>query len=186
VALRKHRSFIEGTDRVVVGEVINGADAAVLDVRIIATFYDGQNRLVGAQETVALLPQTQPRQTNPFRLVLSNAPASIERYELSLIWNDFSIVEFDRVSILSENVVEGEAGIEIAGELRNDHRQGIRDLRVVAAFYDAAGDVLDVYTGSVASSQLAPDETTTYMIRTQTPDLPYSSFLVQTQGTLER
>jgi hypothetical protein len=187
VVLRTHRTFVQGSDRIVVGEVVNGSNASVFDVRIIATFYDGEGQLVGAQETVTLLTATQPRQTNPFRLVLTNAPAVIDRYELSLFWNEISIVEFERASIVGEDVDEGEAGLEIRGELRNDHAQALRDLRVVAAFYDENGHILDVFVGQSDSTQLDPEATTPYLIRARFGDgSTHANVLVQAQGILVR
>jgi hypothetical protein len=184
VSLHKHRSFVDGANRIVVGEVINGARTPVFSVRVIATFYDADNRLVSAQETLAMLPQTQWRQTNPFRIVLANAPANIDHYELSLVWDEISLVEYDRLSIVSESV-DQDAG-EIVGEVRNDHRLGLRALRVVATLYDAQGEIVDAFVGQTGVAQLAPDETTTFVVRTGAPDLAFDSFLVQTQGVLER
>ncbi|MEX1018599.1 MAG: hypothetical protein WDZ49_03020 [Litorilinea sp.] len=75
----------------------------------------------------------------------------------------------------------------MTGELCNDHRQAVADLRVVAAFYDAQGAIVNVFVGTVADSQLEPDATTTYAIQAHfVGEASYHSYLVQTQGVLAR
>lgn len=167
---------------------MNGGPAPVYSLRVIATFYDAGGRLVGAQETTALLPQTQPTQANPFKVQLTNAPGAIERYDLTLAWDEISIAEFDRATITREEVREPTdevAGIEIVGDLRNDHRAELRNLMVVATFYDAGGAVLEIVPGSVGAATLAPGEATTFSVQTSA-NLEYASYLVQTQGMIFR
>lgn len=187
VTLRTHRTFIEGSNRIVVGEVFNGSGAPVYDVRVIATFYDQEGQLVSAQETLVYLPATLPRQTNPFRLVLNNAPAVIDRYELSLFWNDISLFEFDRATVASEEVSDSDTGLEVSGELRNDHRQALENLQVVAAFYDTGGEIVDVFVGRLQENRLASEQTTEFVIPAgRLDESSYASYLIQAQGRLER
>ncbi len=184
VFIRNHRSYTEGSSVFVVGEAVNGSNAPVYSLRIIATFYDSGDRLVGAQETVALLPQTQPTQANPFKIELANAAGGIERYDLNLTWDEISVAEFDRVTIAREEVREA-TGVEIVGDLRNDHRDEIRNIMVVATFYDETGAVLDVVQGNTAATTLAPGEVTTFTVQTS-QEIDYDSYLVQTQGMIFR
>lgn len=184
VFVRNHRSYLEGSSLFVVGEAVNGGPASVFNLRVIATFYDAGGRLIGAQETIAFLPQTQPTQANPFQVVLANAPGGIQRYDLALAWDEISIAEFDRVTVAREEVRES-TGVEIVGDLRNDHRDEIRSLMVVATFYDQAGAVLDVLPGSVEAATLAPGAMTTFSVTSSRP-LDYATYLVQTQGMIFR
>jgi hypothetical protein len=185
VFARNHRVYYEGETLYLVGEAVNGAPYPVFDVKVIATFYDAGGQLVGAQETLAALPATVPTQANPFKLALANAPAGVDRYELSLTWNDITLHTYDRVTVVSEST-RTDHGVEVYGELRNDHMSEIRDIRLVVSFYDGAGAVVDLYQGSPASSSLPPGATTPYIISTGKTEIPHVSFLVQTQGVLTR
>jgi hypothetical protein len=175
---------MDGSTLFVVGEAINGSPAPVFGLKVIATFYDIGGRLIGAQETLALLPATQPTQPNPFKLQLANAPGNVERYDLSLTWDEISVAEFDRVTITREEVNQ-EEGLEINGDVRNDHTSELRNIVVVATFYDATGAVLDTVPGSVGNPNLAPGESTTFSVQSATA-IPYASYLVQTQGMFFR
>ncbi|GIV79121.1 FxLYD domain-containing protein [Litorilinea aerophila] len=185
VFLRSHRSYIQGSSLYVVGEVMNGSPVPVYNVKVIATFYDSGGRLIGAQETMTLLPETAPTQANPFKLQLNTTPAAVSRYDLALIWDDISLLEYDRVTVIREEVSD-EPVLEVRGELRNDQPVEVRDLRVVVTFYDADLNVLDVFPGTVGSTTLAPGATTSYTITTDKQNFKYESFLVQTQGVLTR
>ncbi|MCC6167021.1 MAG: hypothetical protein IT329_07310 [Caldilineaceae bacterium] len=188
VFIRNHRGYAEGSSYFVVGEAVNGGPAPVYSLRVIATFYDAGGRLIGAQETMALLPQTQPTQANPFKVQLTNAPGGIQRYDLALAWDEISIAEFDRVTVAREEVrapANEMAGVEIVGDLRNDHRDEIRNITVVATFYDAGGAVLDVVPGSAAATTLAPGAMTTFSVQTSRP-IDYASYLIQTEGMIFR
>ncbi len=185
IFLRGHRSFTRGSDLFVVGEAGNGSGYPVYNVTVIATFFDDAGQLVGATEAPAFLPQTAPMQNNPFKLRLANAPANVAAYELSLRWDDLTLMGYERVTVLSEEL-DMEDGIEVRGELRNDGPAAIANVMAVVTFYTETSDVADVYAASVASTELDPGETTTYSLRIDAPDLAFESFFVQTQGVLGR
>lgn len=184
VFIRNHRGYVEGSSFIVVGEAVNGGPAPVYSLKIIATFYDGGGRLIGAQEALALLPQTQPTQANPFKVQLANAPGGVARYDLALTWDEISIAEFDRVTVAREEVREA-TGVEIVGDLRNDHRDELRNITVVATFYDASGAVLAVVQGSAGATTLAPGAMTTFSVQAD-QKIDYATYLVQTQGMIFR
>ncbi|NJN81419.1 MAG: DUF3426 domain-containing protein [Caldilineaceae bacterium] len=137
--------------------------------------------MLGAQETQTLLPLTEIGQRNPFRIQLTNVAGSVARSELAISWSDVTLQNFERLSVLTQKA-ETEGGLQITGELRNDHGVPLSDIVVVVTFYDAAGEVLDVSTGSVSPSALSPGESGAYTI--VVPNLvDYTSFGVQAQGT---
>jgi hypothetical protein len=182
VFLGSHRSYREGSAMVVVGEAINGSSFPVYGVTIIATFHDAGGNLVGATETATFLPQTVPTQKSPFKLQLFNAPASVDNYQLALRWNEISINSYGRATIITETVSQ-ENGVEITGEIRNDQRSDLKNLVVVATFYDESGAVIDVIPGRTSVATLPPNGTATFSVQTRQP-LTYASYLVQIEGTL--
>lgn len=165
------------------GEAINGGSLPVFGVTIIATFYDTGGNLVGASESAALLPQTLPTQANPFKLQLLNAPANVDRYELTLRWDEITINTVDRATIVREEI-NTDDGIEITGEIRNDHRSDLRDLVVVATFYDENGSVVDVVPGQTSVTSLPPGGTATFSVQAQ--PISHVTYWVQIEGVLWR
>lgn len=183
VFLGSHHSYRSGSAFVVVGEAINGGNTSVFGVTIIATFYDASGNLVGATESAAFLPQTLPTQANPFKLQLVNAPANVDRYELTLRWDEITINTFDRATIVSEELSTAN-GIEITGEIRNDHRSDLRNLVVVATFYDENRAVIDVVSGRTSVESLPPGATATFSVQATNASVPYATYLVQIEGML--
>ena len=185
VFVTNHRSYTEGPDLYVVGEVVNGSAYPAFGVRVIATFFDAGDRMLAAQESFAFLNETAPTQANPFKIQLSNSPANVNRYDLNLSWDDISVVDYDRVTVTREDA-DDEEGVAVLGELRNDHPSAIKNIRVIATFYDSAGQIVNAYPGTVDVSALDPGATTGFAIRTGDPNLEFESVLVQTQGILVR
>jgi hypothetical protein len=177
-----HRSYSEAGSLFVVGEVINGSPAPVYGVTVIATFYDNSGKLVGATESAAFLPQTVPTQRNPFKLQLLNAPSNVNRYELTLRWNELTIGAYGRATITRDEVRQ-ENGVEILGDIRNDHTSTLNHLMVVATFYDENGGVLDVIPGQASVANLPAGGTATFSVQSRQA-IPYASYLVQVEGML--
>lgn len=165
--------------------MINGASAAVYNVRIIGTFYDAANNTVAAAESVAILPMTEIELPNPFKLHLTSAPA-FSRYELNLVWDDFSIITYYPLSVLSQDAEEDKEAetLKVVGEIHNDSASPVENIVLEVTFYDADGQVVNVYTGAPDESALAPDQTSAYTIDVPDPGISFKRFWVQAQGAL--
>jgi hypothetical protein len=168
----------------VVGEVINGGRYPVFNVKVIGSFYDASGNLVGAQESVTELVQIEPELSSPFKLQVENSGGKISRYELTLIWDDISIIDYEELTVLSQETRE-EGQLDVFGEVRNEGSVTVKDIVVVVTFYDSSGTVVDVYRGSTAEPTLARDATTSYSIPIPRSDLTYDHFTVQAQGALQ-
>jgi hypothetical protein len=180
VYVRSHRGFVRDTSYVVVGEVVNNLGAAVFKVRITGAFFNSNGQVVATQEVAAYLVQTEADQRNPFKIQVENLASDIARYELSVAWDEVSVVGFQDIGVLSQEVRENN-GKEVVGEVRNDFSENLGSVVVVVALYDAAGEVVDVYQGTPRATQMAPNEVSPYAIPIA-PDQPFTSLSVQSQG----
>jgi hypothetical protein len=71
----------------VVGEIENNTPNVIKYVKIIGTFYDNNNRVVGTTSTYTDPPNLSPNEIAPFDLLLGGASIStdqIERYTLKI------------------------------------------------------------------------------------------------------
>jgi hypothetical protein len=180
VYVRSHRGFMQDGAYTVVGEVVNNFGAPVFRVRVIGTFFNSVGQVVATQEVVAMLAQSDPDQRNPFKIQIANAPNDISRYELSVAWDDVSVVSYYNLSVLSQEVRDNN-GQEVAGEVRNEFTENLGSVVVVITLYDDAGEVVDVYQGTPQATQLAPNETSPYAVRIA-PVEPFDNVSVQAQG----
>ena len=184
VFLGSHQGFVSDGSYVVVGEVLNGEPFPVFNVKVIGSFYDSSGNLVAAQESLVDLAQIEPELSSPVKLQVDNSGGSISRYELTLVWDEISIVDYEELTILSQEA-RTDGGLTVVGELRNDGSVTVKDIVTVVTFYDSAGQVVDVYRGTVSSSTLQPNETAAYTIAVPNSDLAYDHFSVQAQGALQ-
>lgn len=159
---------------------MNSIAAPVFRVRVIGTFYNASEQVVATQEVYAFLAQTSPDQRNPFRFQVDNLAGDITRYDLTVAWEEISVVTYQDIAVLSQEVRQNN-GAEVVGQVQNDFEETLGSLIVVVALYDAAGGVVDVYQGTPQATQLAPGDTTDYAIPIA-PDQPFTTFSVQVQG----
>lgn len=165
---------------IVVGEVVNSSAAPVYRVRVTGKFYNSNDQVLATQEAVAFLAQTEADQRNPFRLEVANASPDIMRYELNVHWDDISVVSFQNLAVLSQEVRENN-GPEVAGDVKNDFTENLGSIIVAVTLYDEAGAIVDAYQGTPRATQLAPGDTSTYAIPITT-DQSYATISVQSQG----
>lgn len=184
VYIRSHRSTVEGGNYVVVGEIINGRAFPVYGAKIIGTFFDNSGTVVGAQEELTLFPKTDIEESNPFKLSVTDPSGQIERYELTLVWEDISIIEFLPVDVRNTKLEE-EDGLTVSGELGNSQGTELTSIIVGVTFYDEDGNVVAVFDQFFGSESLAPGETMPYSISIAGPDFEYETFRVQAQGNVD-
>lgn len=182
VTVRSHRNYSEGSFLYVVGEVLNGTGQSVYFAKIEARFYNAADQLVATESAFTSLTETEPSQRNPFKLLLSNPPADIARYELGVTWLDDGVLDYRPITVLSHQTRDN-FGVEVFGEVRNDQPGEMRSARVAVAFYDAAGEVVDTDYGFPSSTTLAPGATSVYSVKTFS-DIAFVSMAVQAEGYL--
>lgn len=183
VYIRSHVGSAGGGEYVVVGEIINGEDYPVYGARVVGTFYDGSGNTIGAQEEMAIFPKTHTEQPNPFRLAVSDPAGQVESYELTLVWEDISVVEFMPLTVVGA-VVDDDEKLEISGELKNDQSSALTSIIVTVTFYDEEGTVIAAYDDFFGSQTLGPGESMPYTLTIPDADLEYDTFYVQAQGNL--
>lgn len=174
------RSYVSSSTRYVVGEVINNLESPVYSVKLDARFYDANNQLVATEDGFVYLDETRPGQRNPFKLLLSNAPASIVRYDLQITYNTSGFLDYEPITVLSQQVRDN-SGVEVFGEVRNDQVREQRSVEVAVTFYDAAGNVVDTDFGFPSNTSLAPGTTSPYQVR-MFDSFTYDRFVVQAEG----
>lgn len=178
VIVRSSRSFTRSTTRYVAGEIQNNTASPVLGFTVTARFFDGAGQFVAADETHGLAGRVEPGQRAPFLAVLRHASASIAGYDLTVSTPTQPLLQFRPATVVSQEVREG----DVLGELRNDTEAPLRGVLVAVTFYDAAGDVVNVISAYISSSDLAVGLTRGYAVRTIDEGLTYETYRVQAEG----
>lgn len=180
IFVASHRGYAEGGAYFVVGEVLNTAGYPVYGAKVIANFYDSGGKLVGAGQALTSLAMTEPEVANPFRLKVENLASSISRYELTVIWEDVSLIEFRPLAVLEAEVGQG----QVAGQIRNEQESTLTSIVVAVTFYDATGAVVDTADIFLGGQTLAPGGEMPFVIPLRDGNLVYDRFWIEAQGNL--
>lgn len=175
-----HRGFSDGSNYVVVGEVLNTGGVPVFGAKVIANFYDSKGKLVAAGQALTSLAMTEPEVGNPFKLKVENLASAVERYELTVTWEDVSLIEFRYLTVVEGEVRQG----EVVGQIRNEQESVLTSIVVAVTFYDAAGGVVDTADIFLGGQTLAPGASLPFAIPIPDGDGVYDHFWIEAQGNL--
>lgn len=167
----------------VVGEVKNTLSTNINYVKITATFYDAQEKVIGTDFTYTELDLLKPNQKSAFEL--SSYPDMIEpaSYKLKVSYKETGNEPFAGLTILSHSAKIGELGYhEIVGEVQNEGTRKSSFVRVVCTYYDANGEVIGTsftYTDpdEIDAGDSAPFELSSYPM-----ELRPANYELQVQG----
>jgi len=151
----------------VVGEVQNVGDQAVNFVKIEVVFYDSSNVEIASRFDLTMLYVLLAGRKSPFDIVLLDATqsAEVDHYSLSVTFLAASPVPIG-LEILSHSSYVDDGYINIVGEIMNIATEKAHNVKIIATYYDAAGDVVAAmltYLDPI-QSDLDPGETEPFEI----------------------
>ena len=163
---------------------MNGAPHELFGVLVQATFFDVNGASIASAEALAVFGMLDVERAIPFRIEADVDPESVQRYELTVSFDDAGIIEFRELEVSAVTVVERDGRIAVVGRLHNGHETALSSLVVAAAFYDEAGEVVDVVTLSIFGETIIPGAERPFEIPLQRVGRAYANLSVQAQGQL--
>lgn len=140
-----HASYFERDNFKVVGEIQNTLPYNIQSVKVVATFYDEQNDVIGTAFTftsIAGLDILKPGQKSPF--VLSSYPDKLDpsKYKLQVSYMRTSEESFKGLEIISHNSKVERGYYEIVGEVQNNGERETQSVKVIVTYYDEDDKVI--------------------------------------------
>jgi hypothetical protein len=148
----------------VIGEVFNGGNRNIHNVRVSANFFDDAGGLVGTDTASTWLNYLRPGEKTCFQIFIAE-PAGWTRYEFEP--PTFLLSDVPRPAITVFNDSGGSTSAttyRIIGQARNDDTRTIDSVQIVGTLYDAADVPLGCWFGYVNSTNLAPGQTSAFDI----------------------
>jgi hypothetical protein len=163
----------------IVGEVRNNLSDVVEYVQIVGSFYDSSGLLIDTDFTYTDLDYLRPAEKSPFKLIISDESVAsrIDNYTLSVNWEpvyaDASAVAAATVLTIQEGEQRiGEFGwYEVVGEVVNGGTDSTEYVKVVATFYDEAGQVINTDYTYTDPSDLAAGQSAPFELRVSDEDI---------------
>ncbi len=148
----------------VVGEVLNSRSGSICNVKIVGTFYDTADQVVGTGFVYTMLDIVGAGEAVPFDLVWLDPPSNVDSYELQV---EYAITDSApiRVEVVSHQGSTSGGDYHVLGEVRNQNTFTVNSVRVVVTFYNDQSEVLRTvlyYTAldTLSSGQKAPFDVT--------------------------
>lgn len=150
-----------------VGEVRNGLDEPVDDVRVTVTF-TRRNGERAAVEGRPLIPTIPPGGRAPFVVRLADRSAEPTAVEADVTYGTGAPSPYDGLAVVEHAVTDrSESQVTVNGRVEN--RGGERvGARLVATFYDANGSVVGVRSVPTSPRALGPGEAGEFEVRLRT------------------
>lgn len=144
------------------GEIANDGSQPIVVNGIAAATFDNAGELVTADSALVTVSYLQPGESGPFRVYMYGPAESLDEIVDHTIYVDALPTEPETpwpIIFSEENhvYVDRYDDVHLVGEVTNTGDQKL-DIRLLAAFYDADGNVLDADTFSMPLD-LAPGET---------------------------
>lgn len=185
VRVKSSQSYVIGTTRYVVGEVINDSSTnALYLVTATASFADSSGQPITTKETKDYVypREVAPGYRSAFKLALDSAPTTIATQKLTLGQDTTAVNTFRKIEVRSKSItINGET--KVTGEIYNDQVGKVQQVKVIATFYDASGNVID--TGLTTLDTLNVGQVASYTISDFRSGLTPSSYDVQADGLLD-
>ena len=159
-----HQSHIDGEWFHIVGEVRNNTNAPMEFVKIVATLYDSNNKVVGTDFTYTELDVIPPGGKSPFETG-TDEWAGVTSYKVQVEGSEGNLPRQDLVVLSHESYTDGQ-WLHIRGEVQNTGTTPAEFVKLVVTFYDASGNVVATdfsYTSldAIAAGGTSPFETGT-------------------------
>ena len=168
----------------IVGEVLNTTNSNINFVKVVATFYDEAEIVIGTAFTYTELDIIMPNDAAPFEI--SSYPDEIKpaSYKLSGDYNTTSEQPFTGLAIKSHSASIDDMGYyKIVGEVENTSPMSAEFVKVVVTYYDSSRNVIGTgftYTeiDVVSAGGTAPFELSSYPRK-----IKPASYNLQVQGS---
>ena len=162
-----HRTTIDTLE--VVGEVENQGVENIEDLKILATFYDEQETVIGADYAYAKIDILVPGQTSPFSLSnygQEGITKKIKNYRLCAEGIITSKGPYRELQIITHNPEVDELRGEyiVRGEVKNAGEIDATYVNVVATFYDSDGRIVAYESTYIDPRDLNSSQTESFRI----------------------
>ncbi len=128
----------------IVGEVINNTDYWYDFVKVVATFYDSDGKVLGSDFTYIELDELPPHGKGVFVLSsdVGDAAASVVSYKLQVQGNQGASPPYTDLNVRVDREYSQYDYYHIVGEVTNTGDLDCEFTKIVAGFYDAEGNII--------------------------------------------
>ncbi len=171
----------------IVGEIQNTGNVNLEYVKIVVTFYDASNIVVGTTFTYTEHDILIPQQKSPFKtnIASSDFTGTPTNYTLQLTYSATNNNPYNGLEILSNSDSTDSIGWNhIVGEVKNTGSQTANYVKLIVTYYDSGGDVVGTTFTFTDPLTLTSDQTAPFETNMDLDDTAgsISSYLIQVEA----
>jgi len=170
----------------VLGEVVNTTGENLGSIEISVSFYDAGGQQLATGSTFSELSIVEAADTAPFKLAVPPPVPPFATYEAQV---DYERTGEDllRLEVLSHSAYTDENGrYHIAGQVRNPHSAAVKLPKIVATYYNAAGQVVRVEAVYGQVPSLQPDGVLPFEVVLADPPADLDHYALQTEAVWDK
>ena len=179
-------SYIDSGYYNIVGEVENKGDSYLAYIKLIATFYDENDTVVGMDYDFAKLDVLPPGRRAPFILSSNdvNQSGKVRSYALNCTYQITSVIPQELEIVSNSTYIDNIGQKRIIGEIKNLGTVDATDVKIVATCFNTTGFVVAV-DFAYASRVMGPNQTSPFDISIDEQLTPLINHYVLTAESYE-
>jgi hypothetical protein len=186
--VQTHSSYRDGSGYLhIVGEVQNQGTGNIEYVKVVATYYDQQHNVVGTDYSYSELDILVPGQKAPFDIgSYPDELQSVASYRVQASCLTTTDEPYQGLNILSHAPRTDSYGYyKIVGEVRNTGGATVEYIKLVATYYDSAGNVMGTDFTYTELDQLGAGQTSPFEVSSYPRKIQPARYSLQVEGRAE-
>lgn len=186
IAFVQDQATMDEDDMTIVGEIVNNGEQPAYRVSIAATILDGSGALIDVGAARAERTLLLPGESSPFKIYVGDAGGMPDHYALIAYGERASPEAIAAAAQIElDSAVRCPAGddrLVLCGEVTNRSTDNATYVKAIAAYYDAAGNVIDADWSYVWANVLAPGERSPFAISLYPVPVEVAHWFIWVQG----
>ncbi len=162
------RATMDEDDMTIVGEIVNEGELAAHQIAIAATIHDRSGALVDVGAARAERSVLQPGESSQFKIFVGNVGGMPDRYTLIAYGEQASgeaLAATAQIDLSSAaRCPDARDRLVLCGEVTNRSTGNATSVKTIAAYYDRAGNLIDVDWSYAWANVLAPGERSPFAV----------------------
>jgi len=168
----------------VVGEVKNTLGTNVEYVKIVATFYDSSDTVIGTDYTYTEIDILKPNQKSPFTLSSYPDKITVASYDIDIQYYTTQDQPFEGLTILSQTASIDNLGYhKVVGQVKNNGANTATYVKVIGTYYDSAGKVIGTSYTYTELDLINVGATSPFELSSYPLEINPASYELQVQGS---
>ena len=169
----------------IVGEIKNNLPENIEFVKVVATYYDENENVIGTSYVYTILDTLKPKQKSPFEI--SNFPDTFvpNSYKVQASYSMAASEPYNGLNIKSHTAKTDMDYYTIVGEVENNGDRDVNFVKVVVTLYDEKDQVIGTTYTYTSLDSIAPGGTSPFELSSFPRSINPARYDIQVQAQIQ-